>query len=226
MVFGEGLTTLGDRTFKESGLAGTVDMSACTGLTQVGSEAFFGCSAVETVVLPPCYKSAGWRAFAEMSGLVSITCADAGEAAKEMAVCDGSFGEDVIASCPKLERIEVPWGGTVSFTKNLRGLTSLKTLKINGKAPVAGSANADFFAAYGSVAAQPAYQLKIVVSRLQDEAGWRAFATREPTAAERARDDWPGSKTFGVVDLPESSRAWLVWGSSRFAKSGSMVIIR
>ena len=28
--------------------------------------------------------------------------------------------------------------------------------------------------------------------------------------------DYPGSNTFGVLDAPGESRAWLVWGRSMF----------
>ena len=221
--FGTDLTSLDERAFAYSYLSGTADMSMCTNVTFFASEVYHQCRYLEGLVLPPRLSALGWRAVAACEQLKTVVCSEPPAAwAREMRDKPLALAADAIGGLPALQTLELPCGGVVSIV-NLRGTSSLTTLKINGKAP---SSIGDVFTSWGSFPAQPAYQLSIVVSPDRDRAGWEALKTRAPTDEEKARADYPGSRAFGVLDAPAGARAWLVWGSSIYKAPGSVLMIR
>ena len=221
--FGTDLTTFGDRTFYGTKLDSTVDMSMCTNVTEFLNEVFFDCQLLKHLVLPPRLSKLNYRPIASCSLLETITCSlPPPEYLDEMKEKNLSMGSDPIGNCPNLERLELPCGGVVTFA-NMRGLTKLNTLKVNGKAP---TSVGDIFTGWSSTQHQPAYQAKIVVSDRRDRAGWEALRTREPTAEERQRSDYPGPRTFGVLDAPSAARVWMVWGLSLYENAGFSIFVR
>ena len=221
--FGTDLTHFDQRTFCGSAIGGIVDMSMCTNVTSFESEVYYRCSELEGIVLPPRLSRFRWRSVAECPKLASITCALPPEQyEKEMKNTSLQIEDDAIGGCNALELLELPCGGVVPFA-NMRGLTKLKKLVINGSAP---ASVGDIFTQYASYAPQPAYQTRIVVSAHRDREGWEALKTRAPTAEEKHRSDYPGSNTFGVLDAPGESRAWLVWGRSMFDPKSLVIYFR
>lgn len=67
------LQTIGDSAFLQCHELTAVDLSACTGLTSVGMEAFYGSTALTTIELPGSLLSIGEKAFA---GCTALTMAD------------------------------------------------------------------------------------------------------------------------------------------------------
>ena len=48
-------------------------MSILSGLTKIGTQAFFGCSSLQNVTLPTSLKEIGYQAFRDCDALTSIT---------------------------------------------------------------------------------------------------------------------------------------------------------
>lgn len=88
------LETIDNGVFKECVGLTNIDLSGCTSLTTIGANAFYGCSAVESVILPTNLHNIGSNAFAE----TQIT---------EIILTEGitSIGDKAFANCTKLEKV-------------------------------------------------------------------------------------------------------------------------
>ena len=226
-AFGTGLSAIGDRAFQNTGLSGTVDLSRCVSVTKLENDTFYNNQSIEEVILPPRLRQICWRALASMPKLRRIRCTPPPpEYRYEMKHMQLVTDADPIGGSVNLESVEFPCGGAVSLNPgesgSLRGLTALRTLTFNGRAP---ASLGDLFSKWAQIPPQPAYQLRIVVSPQRDRAGWERLKTRAPTEEEKQRADYPGEAAFGVLDAPAASRAWLVWGESMFDQ-GFAVLIR
>ena len=101
-----------------------LDLSGCTSLTSIGTEAFQGCSQLTKVTLPESLESIGDRAFAD-SGLTEINL---GDCTRLERIGSGAFASSGLTSinlsgCTRLERID-----TYAFSN----CTSLASINLSG----------------------------------------------------------------------------------------------
>jgi len=111
------------------------ELSYFIGLTSIGSEAFFGCSGLTSVVIPNCVTSIDYYAFYNCSGLTSITIPNSVT----------SIGDWAFSTCSGLTSMTIPNSvtsiGTGVFA-NCSGLTSLSVESGNTKYDSRGGCNA------------------------------------------------------------------------------------
>lgn len=173
---------------------------------------------LRSVTLPPRIRTISGSAFSGCGKLTNVFYAVDLRFRDEMLAASGAVGGNAFLNCTSLKSVEFPWGGdgTTIGGKCFAGAYTLNRLKFHGRAPKSIAQSAFDWVSGTSGATE--YLLRIYGSSRQDRAGWLAFRTREPSAAEKTYGSYPGPKTFGVYeyDYTDSTgtskhRQWLVW---------------
>lgn len=194
------------------------DFSACTNLTVLPNGFAGGSLQLRSVTLPPRIRSIDTMAFYDCGKLTNVFYAVDLRFRDEMLAASGTVGVSAFQNCTSLRSVEFPWGGdsTTVGENCFAGVYTLNRLKFHGRAPKSIAQSA--FAWVNGTSGALQWGLRIYGSSRQDRAGWLAFRTREPSAAEKTYGSYPGPKTFGVYeyDYTDSTgtskrNQWLVW---------------
>lgn len=225
--------------FQDWGLKGTAslplaaDFSACTNLTALPAGFAGGSRQLRSVVLPPRIKSIGNDAMLQCINLTNVSFVADMRFKDEMAESGGTVGDNAFRNCNLLKSVVLPWGGgTTIGTASFTSCPALKRLKFEGCAPTVSDPYGIFYKVDNNSYSPPDnYKAVIYASPKRGRSDWKAFATREPTAGEKANADYPGDQTFGVYvssgNGNGSRSEWLVWEAGIWDdKSGLALIFR
>ena len=146
LVFDSGITRIGDNVFKNHGNLKEVVFQAGSQLTEIGYQAFFGCTSLSSITLPNSLQTIKGSAFNSCSSLMAITIPANVETIVGSAfynctgletctilsnqltrIDDGSF-----QSCSKLTAIDIPDGVTSIGPRAFSGCWSLKNVTLPG----------------------------------------------------------------------------------------------
>ena len=146
LVFDSGITRIGDNVFKNHGYLKKVVFQTGSQLTEIGYQAFFGCTSLSSITLPNSLQTIKGSAFQSCSSLMAITIpasvktivGNAFDNCTGLITCtilstqltridDGCF-----QSCSKLTAIDIPDGVTSIGHRAFSGCGSLKNVTLPG----------------------------------------------------------------------------------------------
>ncbi len=104
VIIGSGVTSIGEDAFYDCTALTSVTIP--NSVTSIGFSAFYGCTALTGVTLPTSLTNIGQWAFEDCTSLTSVTIPNS----------VASIGEGAFANCIKMVRIEVDSGNTVFTT--------------------------------------------------------------------------------------------------------------
>ena len=146
LVFGSGITRIGEKVFKNHGYLKEVVFQAGSQLTEIGYQTFAGCTSLSSITLPNSLQTIKGSAFQSCSSLMAITIpasvktivGNAFDNCTGLITCtilstqltridDGCF-----QSCSKLTAIDIPEGVTSIGPRAFSGCRSLKNVTLPG----------------------------------------------------------------------------------------------
>ena len=116
MEIGDNVTNIGDEAF--SGCSGLTSVEIPNSVTSIGGEAFYDCSGLTSVVIPNGVTNIGDRAFSGCSGLTYVM----------IGISVTSIGDGVFSGCSGLTSVEIPNSVTsigYGAFRDCSGLTSV-----------------------------------------------------------------------------------------------------
>ena len=112
------LTTTIPSTVKSIGKSAFLDCSSLkvsiptlTSLTKIEDQTFFGCNALETLIIPKNITSIGNRAFAYCTSLTDVTI-------NNSSISDDNLGHNIFSSCEALVTVTFPKNNNINTIKN------------------------------------------------------------------------------------------------------------
>ena len=118
---------IGDAAFRDNGMILSVVIPQ--GCTDIGRNAFFGCSSMETVEIPSSVNDIGYSAFVHCSRLKSVTIPNGVTSIGDVALY-GSIADSAFRFCKRLERVTIPNSVTSIGQVAFEGCSSLKSVTI------------------------------------------------------------------------------------------------
>ena len=122
----EALTTMVTAMKENSAKMINLDLSGTTGLTSIGSSAFYKCSGLTSVVIPDSVTSIGSSAFSSCSGLESVAIPDSVT----------SIGNYAFSGCSSLTSVAIPGSVTSIGNSAFCNCSSLTSIEVDSANPV------------------------------------------------------------------------------------------
>ena len=232
------IVKIGTRTFR--GCTALKSVTLGESLETLGNESFVNCSALTTVtpLLPDSLKTIGTSAFENCSLLTGDM------SLKSLGlISEKSFNHTSLSSvnAPAATNVQkYAFNACSTLTNVTYGADSVD---LSGYCPITGNAKTqaiEFYfpgsapkPAFGNGGAFGAYSYsRIYCDPQMDPVGWSALMDSawfaEATDAEKARADYPGPKTLGVITTKGdvNNKSWLIRYRSPLRKPGLMLLVR
>ena len=145
----EALTTMVTAMKENSAKMINLDLSGTTGLTSIGSSAFYKCSGLTSVVIPDSVTSIDSSAFSSCSSLTSVAIPDSvtsiGDyvfsscSGLESVAIPGSveyIGSSAFSGCSGLESVTIGAGVVYIYSDSFKGCSSLTSIEVDFANPV------------------------------------------------------------------------------------------